>query len=207
MTSLTGAASGTPCTSYLASVPLGSCHGVWALCGRLSFIFRASCSAARGGSGSSSSAARMAHTTAFPKSFNLYYGFGDALEVLDDRELLASMANLKQRALSPKRAAEAGLDRAREEEEQGGSSNFAPAPPVNSRPQSAAPRKGTQGRPSRPSSAPPKRPQQQPARHGGGCFEHCFTRLAYHHHFPEMLFWWHFHWAPGHQQQGRKGSI
>ena len=105
----------------------------------------------------------MAHTTAFPKSFNLYYGFGDALEVLDDRELLASMANLKQRALSPKRAAEAGLDRAREEEEQGGSSNFAPAPPVNSRPQSAAPRKGTQGRPSRPSSAPPKRPQQQPA--------------------------------------------
>ena len=29
----------------------------------------------------------MAHTTAFPKSFNLYYGFGDALEVLDDRDL------------------------------------------------------------------------------------------------------------------------
>lgn len=102
----------------------------------------------------------MAHTTAFPKSFNLYYGFGDPLEVLDDRDLLASMAHLKQRALSPKRAAEAGLDRAREEQQQG---NFAPAPPANSRPQSAAPRKGKQGGKGRPSSAPPKRALQQPA--------------------------------------------
>ena len=88
-----------------------------------------------------------------PMSFNLYYGFGEPLEVLDDRDLLTSMAQLKQRALSPKRNL-AGLDGDTPE-------LMAPAPPPSTRPHSAAPRKKS-GIGARPSSAPPKR-QQQPS--------------------------------------------
>ena len=35
------------------------------------------------------------------RNFNLYWGFGEPLEVLDDRALLADMARLKQRANYP----------------------------------------------------------------------------------------------------------
>ena len=45
----------------------------------------------------------MATPSGLPLSFNLYTGFGEVLEVLDDRDLLTQMANLKQRALSPQR--------------------------------------------------------------------------------------------------------
>ena len=41
-----------------------------------------------------------------PREFSLHWGFGDPLEVIDDRELLGRMAQLKQLASRPPQAPE-----------------------------------------------------------------------------------------------------
>jgi len=81
-----------------------------------------------------------------PRAYSVYWGFGQPLSVLDDRELLAKMAHLKQ--LAARTPASSGATAT------GAGSSRGPQPPPHA-PSRPAPASSTHGRAHRPRTAPP----------------------------------------------------